>query len=125
VALRIAPARRRRACWAQQPTSWQRLVTRVERLVLNATTGAITGTPHAADVGTYPITVKVTDQYGDTATSGPLSIAITAPTITFPSSLGGGTVGTAYSASAAATGALGTTTYVLASGSLPASNDLV
>jgi hypothetical protein len=94
-------------------------------LVLNATTGAITGTPHAADVGTYPITVKVTDQYGDTATSGPLSIAITAPTITFPSSLGGGTVGTAYSASAAATGALGTTTYVLASGSLPASNDLV
>jgi hypothetical protein len=94
-------------------------------LVLNASTGAITGTPHAADVGTYPITVKVTDQYGDTATSGTLSIAITGPTLTFPASLAGAPVGTAYSASAAATGALGTTTYVLASGSLPASNDLV
>jgi hypothetical protein len=94
-------------------------------LALNASTGAITGTPHAADVGTYPITVKVTDQYGDTATSGTLSIAITGPTLTFPASLAGAPVGTAYSASAAATGALGTTTYVLASGSLPASNDLV
>ena len=94
-------------------------------LVLNAGTGAITGSPKAADAGTYTFTVKVTDQYGDTATSGSLSITITAPTLTFPGSLAGGTVGTAYSASAAATGELGTTTYVLASGSLPASNDLV
>jgi hypothetical protein len=45
-------------------------------LVLNAGTGAITGTPEAADVGTYNFTVKVVDQYGDTATSGNLSITV-------------------------------------------------
>jgi len=94
-------------------------------LVLNAGTGAITGTPYAADAGTYTFTVTVTDQYGDMATSGSLSIKITTPTITFPASLPGATVGTAYSASVAATGPVGTTTYVLASGALPASNDLV
>jgi predicted RNA methylase len=96
-------------------------------LVLNASTGAITGTPRAADVGTFTFAVKVVDAYGDTATSGSLSITITAPTITFPTSLSPSsvTVGTAYSASAAATGAVGSTTYSLASGALPASGDLV
>ena len=93
-------------------------------LTLNAGTGAIAGTPYAADAGVSTFTIKVTDQYGDTATSGSLSITITAPTITFPSSLAGGTVGTAYSASAAATGTVGTTTYALNSGALPASGDL-
>ena len=96
-------------------------------LVLNASTGAITGTPKAADVGTYTFTVKVVDAYGDTATSGSLSITVSAPTITFPTSLSPAsvTVGSAYSASAAATGPVGTTTYTLASGALPASGDLV
>jgi hypothetical protein len=47
-------------------------------LVLNAGTGEITGTPEAADVGTYNFSVKVVDQYGDTATSGNLSITILA-----------------------------------------------
>jgi Putative Ig domain len=94
-------------------------------LVLNAGTGAITGTPKAADAGTFTFTVKVTDQYGDTATSGALSIKITAPTITFPASLPGANVGTAYNGSVAATGPVGTTTYVLASGALPASGDLL
>jgi hypothetical protein len=94
-------------------------------LVLNTSTGAITGTPYAADAGTYTFTVGVTDQYGDTATSGSLSIKITAPTITFPSSLGGANVGTAYSGSAAASGTVGATTYSLASGALPVSGDLV
>ena len=94
-------------------------------LVLNAATGAITGTPKAADAGTYGFTVSVTDQFGDTATSGALSIKVTAPTITFPASLPGANVGTAYSASVAATGPVGTTTYSLASGALPVSGDLV
>jgi len=93
-------------------------------LTLNAATGAITGTPYAADAGTFNFTVKVVDQYGDTATSGALSITINAPTLTFPASLGGGNVGTAYSASVAATGAVGTTTYTVNSGALPASGHI-
>ncbi|HEV2134994.1 MAG TPA: putative Ig domain-containing protein [Terracidiphilus sp.] len=87
-------------------------------LSLNASTGAITGTPKAADAGTFTFTVKVVDAYGDTATSGSLSIAITAPTLTFPTSLSGGTVGTAYSASVAATGVVGASTYTIATGSI-------
>lgn len=87
-------------------------------LSLNSSTGAITGTPKASDVGTITFTVKVVDAFGDTATSGSLSIVITAPTITFPASLSGGTVGTAYSASVAATGVVGASTYTIASGSL-------
>lgn len=87
-------------------------------LSLNSSTGAITGTPKASDVGTLTFTVNVVDAYGDTATSGSLSIAIVAPTITFPTTLSGGTVGTAYSASVAATGVAGASTYTLASGSL-------
>lgn len=89
-------------------------------LSLNSSTGGITGTPKAADAGTFTFTVKVVDAFGDTATSGSLSLTITAPTLTFPSSLTGGTVGTAYSASVAASGALGASTYTLASGALPA-----
>ncbi len=93
-------------------------------LTLNASTGAITGTPYAADAGTYTFTVGVTDQYGDTATSGSLSIKVTAPTLTFPASLPGASVGTAYSASASASGTVGTTTYSLVTGALPVSGDL-
>ncbi len=88
-------------------------------LSLNTSTGAITGTPKAADAGTATFKISVADAYGDTATSATLSIVIGAPTITFPSSLASGTVGTAYNASAAATGVLGATTYSVASGALP------
>ncbi|HEV2322459.1 MAG TPA: putative Ig domain-containing protein, partial [Terracidiphilus sp.] len=87
-------------------------------LSLNASTGAITGTPKLSDVGTFTFAVKVVDAFGDTATSGSLSIVVSAPVITFPSSLSGGTVGTAYSGSVAATGPAGATTYTIASGSL-------
>jgi hypothetical protein len=88
-------------------------------LSLNTSTGAITGTPKAADVGTATFKITVVDAYGDTATSGNLSLTITAPTITFPPSLAGGTVGTAYSATTAATGAVGATTYSVSTGALP------
>jgi hypothetical protein len=89
-------------------------------LSLNASTGAITGTPKASDAGTFNFTVMVVDAYGDTATSGSLSITITAPTITFTPSLPAGTVGTAYTGSVAATGPVGASTYTVASGSLSA-----
>ena len=93
-------------------------------LALNTSTGAITGTPYAADAGTYHFTVRVTDQYGDTATSSNFTLTITAPTLTFATPTAIATVGTAYSSSAAASGTVGTTTYTLASGALPASGHL-
>lgn len=65
-------------------------------LNLNSSTGAIAGTPKASDAGTFNFSVHVVDAFGDTATSGNLSITITAPTITFPSSLPAGAVGTAW-----------------------------
>lgn len=83
--------------------------------------GAITGTPTAA--GSASVTVKLTDSGSPalTATAN-FTIAIAAPpTIKFSTtSLPGGTVGTAYSASVLATGGAGTLTYAVASGSLPA-----
>ena len=89
-------------------------------LGLNASSGAITGTPKAADVGAFPFTVKVVDAYGDTATSGALSIAIgAAPAIAFTGAVGPGTYGVAYTSSAAATGGAGALTYNISIGSLP------
>ena len=90
-------------------------------LSLNTTTGAITGTPKAADVGTSTFTISVLDAYGDTATSGSLSITIAAaPAITF----GGAPTatakfGVAYSSSVTASGGAGSLTYSVASGALP------
>ncbi len=90
-------------------------------LSLNPSTGAITGTPKAADAGTATFTVTVTDAYGDTATSGSLSIAIAAaPAITFTGSVPTtGTYGVAFSGSAAATGGAGALTYSISAGALP------
>ncbi len=90
-------------------------------LSLNTSTGAITGAPKAADVGTASFTIKVVDAYGDTATSGSLSISIAAaPAITFgaaPSSTA--TVGVAYASGVSASGGAGALTLSVASGALP------
>lgn len=81
--------------------------------------GVISGTPTAA--GTTLITVKVTDSVSGTATKqlslivnppGVVPIAIT--TTTLP----GGTVGSVYSATVAATGGTGTRTWSVLSGTL-------
>lgn len=90
-------------------------------LSLNSGTGAITGTPKASDAGTFTFTVKVVDAYGDTATSGALSIVITAaPTITFTGTVPTtGTYGVAFAGSAAATGGSGALTYSISAGALP------
>jgi len=89
-------------------------------LSLNAATGAIVGTPKAADVGTASFKVSVTDAYGDTATSGTLSITIAAaPAFTFSTPAATGTFGVAYAGSAAATGGAGALAYSVASGALP------
>ena len=90
-------------------------------LSLNASTGAITGTPKAADVGKAAFQISAIDAYGDTATSGTLTITIVAaPAITFGSApTATATFGVAYSSSTSAAGGAGTLTYSLASGALP------
>jgi hypothetical protein len=74
-------------------------------LSLNASTGAITGTP--AVVGTYPITVKAADAYGDSATQT-YSIVSSYPALAVATStLPTGYVGSAYSKTLLATGGSG------------------
>ncbi len=102
-------------------------------LSLNASTGVLSSpsVPTAACVGVYSGIIFTMTDSGTatalTATSSAQTITVTGPTLSFPASLSPSsvTVGSLYSASAAATGTLGTTTYSIASGSLPASGDLV
>ncbi len=90
-------------------------------LTLNTSTGAITGTPKAADAGTASFTISVLDAYGDTATSGTMSITIAAaPAITFGSApTATAKFGVAYASGVTASGGAGALTYSLASGALP------
>ncbi len=91
-------------------------------LSLNASTGAITGTPIGPQVGTISFTVTVTDSESPTKTATVnLSISISAPTLTITtSSLTGGTLGTAYSEGLTATGGVAPYTWAVTTGSLPA-----
>jgi hypothetical protein len=89
-------------------------------------TGLISGTPIASCVGTATnLTFKVTDSGTATplsATSAALSLNIApAPAIQLPAPgpLAVGIVGSAYSASIAATGGAGTLTYSVSAGALP------
>ncbi len=86
-------------------------------LALNASTGAISGTPTAA--GTTNITAQVADAAGGTATKA-LSITIGAPVAIGTTSLPNATVGTAYSQTLAATGGVTPYGWSLTSGALPA-----
>lgn len=90
-------------------------------LSLNASSGAITGTPTAAGSPSFTVMVKDSGLPALTA-AATFSIAIApAPAITFgAATLSGGTVGTAYSGGVTATGGAGTLTYALNSGALPA-----
>ena len=90
-------------------------------LALNASTGAVTGTPTSA--GTESFTVRVTDSLSQTDTKA-LSIEVAPappPPVTIStSSLSGGTVGQAYSETIAASGGTPPFAWTLDSGSLPA-----
>jgi uncharacterized Ntn-hydrolase superfamily protein len=91
-------------------------------LSLNASTGAITGTPSAA--GTSTFTAQVVDSRGTaagtTTSSCPvITIAAAAPALSCVAATTG-QVGVAYSSSLVATGGVGPYTYSIASGSLPA-----
>lgn len=85
---------------------------------LNASSGAITGTPSGAGISNF--TVQVTDFQLSTATA-PLSITI-APAVALSittTSLPSGTAGTAYSATLTAAGGVYPYTWSLTSGTLP------
>jgi uncharacterized repeat protein (TIGR01451 family) len=88
-------------------------------LTLNASTGAITGTPTA--YGTSSFTAKVVDSTGTTAgtTTSSCSIVV-APPIALTCAVATGQMGVAYSSSLAATGGAGGYVFSIASGSLPA-----
>ncbi|MBK5570336.1 putative Ig domain-containing protein [Ensifer sp. SSB1] len=93
-------------------------------LTLNATSGAITGTPAAAALGTANFTITATAAVTGSA-SASYSIATTAPAfVIMPATgtaLSAGIVGTPYSdASIAASGGVGAISYAVTSGSLPA-----
>jgi hypothetical protein len=91
-------------------------------LLLNATTGTISGQPTTA--ATTPFTIQATDTNQATS-SKQFSLTINpAIVITTSSPLPQGTVGTNYSQSLAATGGSGTYTWVVSAGSLPANLSL-
>ena len=90
------------------------------RLSLDASSGAITGTPTAS--GTSNFTVTVTDSSSPAKTaSANLSITVSPPGFSVTTtSLPGGIVGVAYSATLAATGGITPYAWKVTSGSLPA-----
>ena len=91
-------------------------------LSLNASTGAISGTPTGNVTGTINFTVTVTDSESPKKTaSANLSITITATTLKVTTtSLPVGSIGTAYSQTLAATGGITPYTWAVTVGSLPA-----
>ncbi len=87
-------------------------------LTLNASSGALTGTPTAA--GTSSFTVRATDGNGASATRAYTVAIAAAPIVVNPASLPSGTVGSAYSQTVSATGGSGGFSYSLSAGALPA-----
>jgi len=86
-------------------------------LILNSSTGVISGTPNTA--GTFNFTVKVTDGFQNLKS---ISITIYYESLTITTtSLPGGVVGTPYTANLTAVGGKGASYYTwsIASGSLP------
>jgi hypothetical protein len=82
-----------------------------------ASSGAITGSPSTQ--GTYNFTVKVTDQYAQTATAA-LAITVNPPISITTTSIPGGLTGSPYSTTVAATGGSGSYSgWAITAGSLP------
>ena len=87
-------------------------------LTLNASSGALTGTPTAA--GTSSFTARATDGNGASATRAYTVAIAAAPIVVNPASLPSGTVGSAYSQTVSATGGSGGFSYSLSAGALAA-----
>lgn len=87
-------------------------------LTLGVNSGVISGTTTQAGPITY--TLLVTDFYGCTSTRS-YTMTPVCPTVSMtPTTVSGGTVGSAYSQTLTASGGAGPYTYALSSGSLPA-----
>jgi uncharacterized protein YdaL len=88
-------------------------------LTLNATTGAITGTPTAAS--STSLTVHVADSASPPAVAtATLTLTVTAPLTVTTTSLVAGKAGSPYSATLTATGGVGSHTWSITLGTLPA-----
>ncbi|MGE5715335.1 MAG: beta strand repeat-containing protein [Acidobacteriota bacterium] len=85
--------------------------------------GVLSGTP--TQTGTFPITVKATDANGCTGTGAvyPLVVSCQTITVTDPATTTG-TANTAFSQTFTQSGGIGTVTFSLASGTLPAGLNL-
>jgi len=81
-----------------------------------ASTGVLSGTPTAS--GTFTFTVQVTDSASSTATKS-ISLTITPALAVSTTSLAGGTIGTAYSQTLAATGGTTPYTWNISTGTIP------
>ena len=86
-------------------------------LSLNKATGVISGIP--ATSGTWNFTVKVTDS-ANPAVTATQALSITTELVVTTASLPGGTVGTAYSQTLAASGGTPPYTWMITAGALPA-----
>ncbi len=83
-----------------------------------SSSGALSGTPTVT--GAFSFTVTATDAFGCTG-SRAYSLTISCPVITLaPPTLPVGTTGSAYNQTITASGGLGTSTFTLSSGTLPA-----
>ncbi len=101
------------------PITWSKTGALPAGLTFNTSTGVLSGTPTQG--GTFPITVTATDTSGCTGT-GPtytLTIICNSITVTNPVTTSG-TVNVAFSQTFTQSGGVGTTTFSLASGTLPA-----
>ncbi len=85
-------------------------------LLLNSSTGAITGTPTAA--GTYNFTAQVVDSQDNTATAS-CSIVVSPAVLTLSGPTGTAQVGVAYSSVLNAAGGVAPYTFSITSGALP------
>lgn len=86
-------------------------------LTLNSATGVLSGTPTAAATRTF--TIRATDGTGAIGTRS-YTVTIAAAIVVNPTTLPGGTVGSAYSRTISSTGGTGAKTYSIGAGALPA-----
>lgn len=98
------------------PFTWSSTGTLPAGLTLNPSTGLLSGTPTAA--GTFPVTIRVQDSTGQSATKAVILSIAASPTLTFPPPAG--EVGAPYTAQPVLTGGTGPVGYSISAGTLPA-----